>query len=162
MKTCILIIGNSWTGKTSIIRALTGCGRSGLWNVKSKRGDSKKALVIMGSPQEINKKKHSPENFPKSLENKYDGDEYDIFICSLQTRPIDIKYGYDKYIESIDRRRFDVKVAVIEKDWEGRPNIRLHGIEDFCNDNRIPIIKIDASNDDHVEAGKIRREFYPK
>ncbi len=160
-KVCILILGKSGDGKSTIIRALTGCGKAKKWKIKSLSGKTKNAFVVLMSPQET-AGNHTPEKFPGSLEREYGvrREDYEMMICPIQTRIRLVSRHHERYID-FAKRKFDiVKVALIKKNHEGIENTQTDEIRKFCNQMSIEFIAIDASNDPHLEARKIRNAFY--
>ena len=165
-KYALFIVGERDSGKSTLIRSLTGCGRNRVYNVKTLNWQPLRAFVSLSSPQEMGMSNHPPQNFPQSIEIKYGvkRDDYDILICALELvvrNPA--MYGYQRYIESVQRQGFDVRLAVIETSWN---NVRassneLVTIQSYAKQRNIPIILVDASNDPNVEAYKIRSKLYP-
>jgi len=160
-KVCILILGKAGDGKSTIIRALTGCGKAKIWKIKSLSGKTKNAFVVLMSPQET-AGNHTPEVFPDSLEREYGvkRDDYEMMICPIQTRIRRVQQHHEHYMD-FAKRKFDiVKVALIEKNHEGIENKQTDELRNFCNQTSIKFITIDCSNDPHLEASKIRNAFY--
>lgn len=161
MKPAIVIIGDRQQGKSSIVRALTGGhGVCKLWNIQDKNGNKKKALIIVSSAQE---RSCSPQDFPDKFENDYkiNRASYDILIATLQ-----FKFGrqnsYERYIEQLQIKGFDVKVAVITRDMNGNvSHKRIQEIKNYINGKGFKFIELDTSNDHHTEAKKVRDAFYP-
>lgn len=68
MKTCIFIVGDRNSGKTSTVRSLTGCSGNGLWTVRSLRMRRVRAFVVLTAITELGGNNHPPDDFPNSLE----------------------------------------------------------------------------------------------
>jgi len=85
-KYALFIVGERNSGKSTLIRSLTGCSKSKIYYVKSLSGNTLRAFVILSSPQEMGASRYPPQNFPKSIEDKYQVDrkEYDILISPLE------------------------------------------------------------------------------
>jgi hypothetical protein len=166
MKTCIFIVGKQGIGKSSIVRALTGCGHDGYWKVKDLDGNSIWALVLIRSVGEG--KSFPPSDFPKKLEELIrmkkrfktpkDYTDYSLVICPI--RPNIRNSGTTKFILE-STKKFNVKVAGIETDWN-RTSIDTKKLSRLCIDNGISYISLDTSEDYNIEANKLRKAFYPK
>lgn len=160
-KTCIFIVGKGKTGKSSIVRGLTGCWCDCFWQVTDLSGNRILAMVLLSAIGE--RPPVSSENFVVELEaqvrkkkrNKGFSDNYSLIICPIRPRPA------KRFIEAALRLDLDVKVAGIETAWNGQqPN--LYGIGDWCVQKSIPYLPLNTSNDYNPEAGRIRQTFYPK
>jgi hypothetical protein len=65
IKYALFIVGRR-SGKSTIMRSLTGLGRIQrryTWNVKARNGQPLKTLVLHSSPQEPSMRKYPPLNF---------------------------------------------------------------------------------------------------
>ncbi len=161
MKTCIFIVGKGKTGKSSIIRGLTGCWIDSFWKINDLSGNRIWAMVLLSAIGE--RPPVSVENFLEELEaqirkkkrNKGFSEKYRLIICPIRITPA------KKYIESAITKGLNVKVAGIETDWKGT-SINLKGIGAWCDQKNVPYLSLNANNDDNVESGKIRQKFYPK
>jgi GTPase SAR1 family protein len=165
-KYVLFVVGEDKSGKSSLIRSLTGCGRNKVYNVKNTSGKPLRAFVSLNAPQEMGMKRHSPQNFPKSIEDKYgiDRNDYDILISALRLTVNDqAAYGYRQYIQSVRSQGFEVRLAVIETSWDNvqaDPN-ELATIKTYARSNGITLISMNASNDPNEEASKMRQGLYP-
>jgi len=165
-KYVLFVVGEGGSGKSSLIRSLTGCGRNKVYNVKNIGGKTLRAFVSLNAPQEMGMQKHSPQNFPKSIEDEYgvDRNDYDILISALRlTVGNQALYGYQQYIQSVRNQGFDVKLAVIETSWN---NIQANSgdiaaIKIYAQVSNLNLIPLNASNDPNEEASKIRHNLYP-
>lgn len=165
IKSAIFVVGDNSSGKSTLIRSLTGAARNQVYNVKNGRGQLVRAFVFLSSPQEMGMTKYPPQTFPDSIENKWhvDRNSYDVLISALRLDVRDqANYGYDKYIDSVRGKGFDVKIAVIENSWN---NIRtdagkLSAISSFAQDIQAPLMQLNASNDPNSESSRLKG-FYP-
>ena len=165
-KYALFIVGERGSGKSTLIRSLTGCGRNRVYNVRTLSGQPLRAFVSLSSPQEMGMSNHPPQNFPQSIENKYGvrRNDYDILISALELvvgNPA--LYGYQRYIQSVQNQGFDVRLAVIETSWNNvpaNPN-ELSTIQNFARMNGLPPILVNATNDPNVESSRIRQNLYP-
>jgi len=165
-KYALFVVGERGSGKSTLIRSLTGCGRNKVYNVKSLGGQTLRAFVSLNSPQEMGMSNHPPHNFPQSIENKYGvgRNEYDILISALELVVRNSAlFGYQRYIQSIQNQGFDVRLAVIETGWNNVPaNSReLVTIKSYAQQRNIPLILVNASNDPNEESSRIRQNLYP-
>ncbi|MGD0330097.1 MAG: hypothetical protein ABSB40_06570 [Nitrososphaeria archaeon] len=162
MKTAIFLVGDYNSGKSSIVRALTGCSRARIWKVINASGRKINALVILSTFQENPIKAIiPPEDLPNELERQY-GD-YELLIC-----PIEISHSEDhkseEYLKSFMSKKYDVKITLIEKGYDGRSPAPsdLSRVRDFASTNGITLLPLDISNsDEHTESRKIRDKLYP-
>jgi len=166
-KYALFIVGERNSGKSTLIRSLTGCGRSKVYNVRTLSGQPLRAFVSLNSPQEMGMLYNPPYNFPQTIENKYhvSRDDYDILITPLELIVRNqTMYGYKQYVQSVRNQGFNVRLAVIRISWNGIPaNPReLINIQNYATQNNIPIILVDASNDPNEESSKIRHALYPR
>jgi len=165
-KYALFIVGERGSGKSTLIRSLTGCGRNKVYNVKSLSGQPLRAFVSLSSPQEMGMSNHPPQNFPRSIEDKYgvERNDYNILISALELvvgNPA--LYGYQQYIRSVQNQGFDVRLAVIQTGWNNvsaNPS-ELATIQNFAQQRGIPLILVNASNDPNEESSQIRRNLYP-
>jgi endo-alpha-1,4-polygalactosaminidase (GH114 family) len=109
---------------------------------------------------------HPPQNFPQSIETKYGvgRDQYDILISALELIVANQSmYGYQQYINSVLNQGFDVRLAVIQTNWNGLPanSTEVTSIHNFAQQRQIPITFVNASNDPNVESSRIRTLLYP-
>ena len=110
-------------------------------------------------------KKHPPWNFPQVFEEKYSvsRDDYDLLISALELTVRNPSYSYREYVLNILKQGFDVRVAVVNKAWNGKsvdPSIILEAYN-FAKKNNLKLEKINAHNDPHLVARKIRDALYP-
>lgn len=164
----LFIVGDYGSGKSSLIRSLTGSCRNKIIFVKDLSGQRLRAFVSLSAPQELGMKKCAPKIFPQYIETKYDvkRNTYDILISALElivSNRSKARYGYEPYILSVLQQGFDVRLAVIENAWD---NIRvgsqeITNIQTFAANHNIPMILVDASNDPCDEAYNIRLALYP-
>ena len=169
-KYILFIVGEYDSGKSTLIRCLTGTWRCKVVNVKDLSGQPLKAFVSLSAPQERGLSKHPPSNFPASIEQEYkvSRDDYKLLISALELKVSPrsrASHGYEQYIHSVQRQRFDVRLAVIENSWDDKPadQNELSNIQVFARQVNItpPLLLANASNDPNEEANKIRRNLYP-
>lgn len=162
MKTCIFIVGDRDSGKTSIVKSLTGCSKNGLWYVRTLSNKRLSAFVLLSAITEFGGKKNPPHKFPKSLEDKFHvkRHEYKILICPFELKTWG-KYSIDKYIQNARRNRFNVKVAVIKQDYTGQ-NYDITNIRNICRQINVQLLPLDITRDYVIEANRIRNAFYPR
>jgi GTPase SAR1 family protein len=165
IKSAIFVVGDNRTGKSTLIRSLTGAARNQVYNVKNGHGQSVRAFVFLSSPQEMGMTKYPPQTFPDSIEKEWrvDRNSYDVLISALRLDVRDqANYGYDKYIESVREKGFDVKVAVIEKSWNNTQTDagKLSAISSFAQKIQVPLMRLNASNDPNSESARFK-SFYP-
>jgi GTPase SAR1 family protein len=165
-KYVLFVVGEGYSGKSSLIRSLTGCGRNKIYNVKNMSGKPLKAFVSLNAPQEMGMKTHSPQNFPRSIEDKYDvrRDDYDVLVSALRlTVNNQALYGYQQYVKSVQDQGFGVRLAVIETSWNNIPAdpSEMAVIKIYAQTNGITLISINASNDPNGEASRVRSSLYP-
>ena len=160
MKTCIFIVGDRDSGKTSMVRSLTGVTREGVWKVKNMQGIERKAFVLTSAITERGAKYNPPDKFPISLEERFkiNRNDYDILICPFELRT-QKKYSFDKYVDKAKSEGFTVKVAIIETTWNNEPS-DISNIQNICDQRGIIPEVLDASNDYNPESAKIRKQFY--
>src|SRR5208337_221676 len=144
-KYAIFVVGEGRTGKSSLIRSLTGCGRNMVYNLKKIDGTVLKAFVSLNSPQEMGMDNYPPETFPKTIEDKHNvkREDYDVLISALRlTVRNPSVYGYQMYIESVVKQGFDVRLAVIAKSWNGikTDSKDISAIKLFAKSKKIKII----------------------
>jgi len=169
MKTCIFIVGDRSSGKSTIIKRLTKCNEEGVWDVQSKSSEPLTAFVLLSAIAErgLKKKKHYPYNFPSSLEEEkgVKREDYDMLIC-----PFEIRTGLwknkdcsiDKYIQKARDEDFEVKVAIIEQSYGGNAHDlpqKLEKTKEMCIREGVTPLPLDANQD---ESRKIRENFYPR
>ncbi|MDO8727118.1 MAG: hypothetical protein Q7J35_13700 [Candidatus Methanoperedens sp.] len=162
MKTCIFIVGDRRSGKTSTIKSLTGCSRNGLWTVRSLNKKPLMAFVVLSAITELGGNENPPNKFPDSLEKRFDvnRNKYKILICPFELNTWE-KYSLDKYIQNARSQSFHVKVAVIEKDYSDS-SYDISNIRDICKKLKTPLLILNITNDYNEESRKIRKKFYPK
>jgi len=166
-KYALFIVGERNSGKSTLIRSLTGCARNKVCNVKTLSGQPLRAFVSLSSPQEMGMSNYPPQSFPQSIENKYSvgRNDYDILISALEliVRRNPAAYGYQQYIQSVREQYFDVRLAVIQRSWNNVPADldAITTIQGYAHEKNIPIILVDASNDPNQESSRIRRNLYP-
>jgi len=165
-KYALFIVGERNSGKSTLIRSLTGCGRNKVYNIRTLSGQPLKAFVSLSSPQEMGMLNHPPQNFPQSIEDKYGvgRNDYGILISALELvvgNPA--LYGYQQYIKSVQNQGFDVRLAVIQTSWNNIPaNLNeVATIQSYAQQRNIPIALVNASNDPNEESSRIRRNLYP-
>lgn len=59
-KYALFIVGERESGKSTLIRSLTGCGRNTVYNAKSLGGRTLRAFVFLSSPQEMGASNYPP------------------------------------------------------------------------------------------------------
>ncbi len=157
MKTCIFVIGDSDSGKSSVIRALTGCWRGGIRVLRTLSKKPIRILVVIGSLQEMVCKKFPPDKFLSELEKKFKikRKDYDMIICALQVRLNSKKYSYDKYLMGAKNKGLKVKAAIIKDDNSKQ-------VINFCKNNKIGCLELDLNKGYNEVAHEIRKKFYPK
>jgi len=165
-KYALFIIGERDAGKSTLIRSLTGCGRNKVYNVKTLSGQPLRAFVSLNSPQEMGMSNHPPQNFPQSIESKYNvkRNDYDMLISALElVVGNQSQYGYQQYIQSVQNQGFDVRIAVIETSWNNVPanSNELTTIQSFAQQRNIRLTLVNASNDPNAESSRIRQNLYP-
>lgn len=165
MKYAIFVIGERDSGKSTLIRSLTGISvaRKGkLWRIKSRSAQPMKAFVLLSAPQEMSVKKYSPNDFPQKLEQEFrvNRNNYDILITAME---LSSRVGYSQYILQTQNQGFGVRLAVINLRQDGtRENpVKIQSIQNFAQQNNVPMALIDASDDPNIAAGKIRNNLYP-
>ena len=136
-----------------------------LWRVKSLRGRCLRAFVLHQSPQELGMRRHPPQDFPDIFERKYriNRNNYDFLIPALEIYVRDPQYSYQQYIYHTIGKGFDVRIAIINRHWNGTPENprRVQNVQNFANSNNIPFILVNASGDPSVVANNIRNILYP-
>jgi len=157
----IFVVGEGNSGKSTLIRGLTGCGRNKVYNVKNTAGNSLRAFVSLNAPQEMGMRTHSPQNFPESIETKYhvNRNDYDVLISALRLSVSNqAAYGYESYIQSVRRKGFAVKLAVIDTSWNSNhaDPAELFTMNTFAQTNGITLIHLNASNDPNQESSRMR------
>ena len=85
----IFILGYQGSGKSSIIRALTGSRQIELRDLRSIDGRLLPVLVNLRSPQERGCEDHPPDSFPESIETLagVSRDVWDVLVSALQYAP---------------------------------------------------------------------------
>ena len=169
MKSALFIIGQRESGKSTLIRSLTGIGRrkKGVpWKLKSLGGAEIKALIVLSSPQELGMtEKHAPKNFPEYFEDKQEigRENYDLIICPLELSVTNPVYDYKEYIKVSQKKGFNVRIAVISKHWDGieENKEKIREARKFALKHNKQLSLVDASNDPNVASGKIRQQLYP-
>jgi hypothetical protein len=161
MKTCIFIVGDKGSGKSCLIRSITGIGqtRDHLWILRKKNGEMLPCLVQINSIGDENLKDITLDVFPRRIEVEHgvDHDAYEILICAV--RRISVFDFKDLLIRSM--KEFDhVSVAAIKRDYDGKPYATIL-IDKECKALSIPFLNIDLTKDYHPEAGRIRSDFFP-
>ena len=163
-KYAIFIVGERGSGKSTLIRSLTGYGKR-LWRVKSLSNRDIWAFIIHQSPQELSMRKYPPEDFPNAFERQFrvNRDEYDLLISALELRVRNPAFGYQQYVQSVENQGFDVRLAIIETKWNGEVADQndITMIQHFARQNNIPFVLLNASNDPNEEASRIRQNLYP-
>jgi len=165
-KYALFIIGLRGSGKSTLIRSLTGCSKNRVWNVKTLSGQPLRAFVSLSSPQELGMSNYPPSIFPQCIERRYgvNRNDYDVFISALELIVRNqTLYGYQNYIKSTQNQGFDVRMAVIRTTWD---NINVNSnlitaAQNFAHQNKIPILLVDASKDPNEESSRIRQNLYP-
>lgn len=165
MHYALFIVGGRGSGKSTLIRALTGFGRKRPWRVKSLSGKDIYALIIHQSPQELGMKKYPPEDFPDIFEKEYGvaREKYSLLISALEIYVRDPHYSYMEYINQTLKKGFKVGMAIIDKRWNGtiENKKRIRDAQNFAVSKGIPYILVDATLDPNVVANKIRSKLYP-
>lgn len=161
----IFVVGEPIIGKSTIIRSLTGAARNQIYNLKNGSGELVRAFVFLSSIQEIGMTEYLPAIFLEKIESEWEveRDSYDIFICPLRLAVRDqATYGYESYIQSMRDKGFDVKIAIIDNNWNNAhadPH-KIANIKDYAHKNGIALMVLDTSNDPNSESAKIK-SFYP-
>jgi|GEM_PF-3176031 len=168
MKYALFIVGRRKSGKSTIIRSLTGLGRrlkGHVWNVKARNGRSLKALILHSSPQELGTGKYPPAKFPEAFEEELNvsRDRYDLLISALELQVKNPRYSYQEYVRSAQSKGFDVRIAVIKTCWnsEQEEPTKIQNAQQFAQQLSIPLMLIDASDDPNVVANTVRNNLYP-
>lgn len=168
MKYAIFVVGERKSGKSTILRSLTGLWamkRGQVWRVRSLDGRPLWAFVIHSSPQELGMSRYPPNDFPEAFERKYDvsRDAYDLLISALELSVRDPQYSYREYISNVRRQGFDVRIATINTRWDETPEdaLKIRDVQNFTRQHGIPITLIDASEDPNVAANRVRSALYP-
>jgi len=167
MKTAIFVVGDAGSGKSSVIRALTGYGgRVYLWEVRNLAGNPINAFILLMSLQEDAKLKNIKPNphLYEEIENEKDvrHDDYELFVCPLQINPAKPGlYNFDEYLQAfIDSNEFDVRIALIENSWN-TSQVNVTRVKNFIASHNLRSINLDVNNDEHLEARKVRDNLYP-
>ena len=165
-KYALFIVGKRSSGKSTLIRSLTGSWKNRVWNVKKLNGQPLKAFVSHNAPQEMTMSNYPPQNFPESIEDKYGvrRNDYDILISALELVVRDqASYGYQRYIQTTQNKGFDVRIAALKTAWNNAfaGSNEITTIQNFAQQNNIPLILVNASNDPNAESFKIRQTLYP-
>jgi len=153
-KIAILIIGEYDSGKTSIIKALTGfTGRNYRWQVRTLSGRETWAFVILSSLQEDQKTKYidpNDHNIVKALEKRYriKPNTYKLLICPLEIRVSNRLYTFEEYASALISLGFNVKMACIKKNWDGQSESDITGVQKYAKAYKIPLIVLDISDSD--------------
>ena len=161
----IFILGYQGSGKSSIIRALTGSRQIELRDLRSIDGRLLPVLVNLRSPQERSCEDHPPDSFPESIEKLVgvSRDVWDVLVSALQYTPQESECPYEEYVTTSIEKGFEVKIAFIERK-QNRSSLskrEIYEVQDFCDRVDIPIVLVDAAMDPSVEANRIRDTFYP-
>jgi energy-coupling factor transporter ATP-binding protein EcfA2 len=164
-KTAIFVIGQRSSGKSTIIRSLTGVGRNKVHKVKNNKGEYVRAFAFLMSIQEIGMTKYPPASFLEQIEKKtkINRKDYDVLICPLRLVVREQEtYGYPKYIQSTKNKGFDVKLVVIEVGQNGTKAVAadISIIKSYVIAQKIPILLINASGDPNNESSKLK-DLYP-
>lgn len=165
-KLAVFVIGPLDSGKSTIIRSLTGCPGNRVWNVRSLGGQPLRAFEVLSSPQEMGLSNYPPENFPQAIEERYNvnRDDYELLICPLELKVGNPDlFGCHRYVQNARNQWFDVRMAVIERQWNGIPVeiAYINGVQSFAQHNNIPLIRLDASNDPNITSAHVRNNLYP-
>ncbi len=175
MKTAIFVIGEKNSGKTSVIRALTGqSGNNHCWYVMSRKRRKIPAFVITSALQEDKGTKKIPLNddFLKNLEKRYkikkENCKYELLICPLEINVRKPLHTFNEYLDFfINLNLFKVKVAIIRGSWREPPadnNLlnRYNKALNFVREHHLDRVVLKIYNsDEHLEANKLRRQLYP-
>lgn len=167
IKYAIFIIGNRNSGKSTLIRALTGVYLTKApWHLKKLNNQPIDAFVCVSAPQEKDPRIFSPNNFPKCFEDEYsvNRNDYDMLICPLELLTQNQRlYGYHRYIQNAISHGFDSRIAIIERKYDGRYANRNHisQAQSFAQSVTPHYIFVDASDDPHIVASQIRNNLYP-
>jgi hypothetical protein len=167
MKTAIFVVGEENSGKSAIIRALTGSiGRRNPWLVMTLSNNRIPVLVVVSALQENQRTKSNPPgDFPERLERLHHvhPTEYELLICPLELSVG--RYNPERYLQSFMTNGFDVRVALIRTAWDGAPanSANLSRIQSFINSNGLRSVVLDiASSDEHMQARLVRDNLYPR
>ncbi len=160
----IFILGYGSSGKSTLIRALTGARQIGIYLLRSNDDHIIRALVNHSSPQERGCEDHPPDDFPSSIEELAgkEPDDWDVLISALQIR-YNSSCPHIEYIDASLNQDFIVKIALIERDQD-RESIdvaKVLDIQTYCEQKGIELVLVDAVKDPNVEANKIREKLFP-
>jgi len=168
MKYAVFVIGERKSGKSTLIRSLTGCGgrRAGrIWRVKSLSGQPLKALIIDSSPQELGMSTYPPHDFPQAFEKKFgvSRNDYDLLISALELNVKNPYYSYREYVDNTRKQGFDVRMTAINKrcDETQEDVARISEVQNFAQHNGIRLVLVDASGDPNVASSSVRNALYP-
>ncbi|TRZ88887.1 MAG: hypothetical protein D4R88_06750 [Methanosarcinales archaeon] len=158
-KTAIFVIGEEKSGKGSIIRALTGCGARGAWEVIALNGRRIKAFIVISSLQENKETKLiAPNEFPEAIGYKNE----ELLICPLEIRAKKGLYNFNEYLNVCIKKKFEVKVAVIKNPWNCKPT-NIDKVEEYMLQNKLEnVILHICDSDAHTQSRIIRDMLYPR
>lgn len=166
-KYAIFIIGNRNSGKSTLIRALTGIHwTKAPWHLKKLNNQPINAFVCVSAPQEKDPVDFPPNQFPMCFEDEYgvNRNDYDLLICPLELLVQNQSlYGYHLYIQNAISHGFNTRIAIIERKYDGTPTNRNHvsKAQSFAQSVTPHCILVDASDDPHIAASQIRNNLYP-
>jgi len=168
VKTIIFVIGAYESGKTSIVKALTGShGRKTksnnprLWYVRTLNGNRILALVLWSALQEDSELKNvPPSKIIEKLEEMY-GNEYELIVCPLELNVGGNLYDFTLYLDVFIANGYDVRVSAIENSWNGRI-ANISRVRNYLLNKNLPTVILDIGNSDaHMESRKVRDNLYP-
>ncbi len=139
---------------------LPGCSESGLWDVRNLRNRRIPAFVVLSALTESDR--NEPDDFPNSLERRFSVNRrsYKLLICPFELNT-QKRHSLDKYVQNARNQGFDVKVAVIWRNYRDG-TYKIDHIRSICRRVGIRPLILDIIKGYVEEARRIRRRLYPK